>query len=102
MNDERYVYSATCSWHGSIKEVGRTVPRNGISLPCCPHCGGVLFEVHNKELWDEGARKYEAAGHTHYVEFLEWTRTKSRCWKSLRDAGIDFTKETGKKVICDL
>lgn len=111
-----YCYSAMCSWHGPISAVGKTKPTpprtafvgktpidvGGVSLPCCPFCGSMLFQVNSELEWQTGAKNHEALGHTHYVSFLDWTRTQSRCWPSLRVAALDFEKETGKKVVWDL
>jgi hypothetical protein len=117
MNESPYCYSAHCSWHGPISAVGKTesspnpvkvkrggreitIPNGGI--PCCPFCGSVLFQVRNKLEWDSGAIIHEQKGHTNYVAFLGWTRVQERCWPSLRDAAVDYSKETGKLVKFDL
>lgn len=66
--DTRIAYGANCSWWGPIADVG-TKPSG---LPCCPVCGGMLFEVASSDEWWSGARRYEADGHPDYVAFLEW------------------------------
>ncbi len=114
IHDTRYCYSATCSWHGPITEVGKTKPIEGvlvkagnriippISLPCCPFCGSMLFEMPTQKEWDEGASVHESQGHTHYVAFLAWTRLQKRCWPSLREASVKYALETGNEVVWDL
>jgi hypothetical protein len=117
MKQTPYVYSAGCSWHGPISEVGKTsllaksvtvkvgskemeIPNHGI--PACPFCGSVLFQVRSELEWNVGAALHEQKGHTNYVSFLNWTRTQKRCWPSLRIAAKDYFLETGKKVKFDL
>lgn len=108
-----YTYSANCSWHGPIAEVGKTTARRepliikgikvpDMSLPCCPFCGSVLFQVDSVATWNNGALEHERKGHANYVEFLNWTRQQSRCWPSLRDASKTFEEITGKEVVWDL
>lgn len=102
MSDTRYCYSTSCSWHGPIKAVGKIPSDKGFNLPCCPFCSSTLFEIPSKEEWDTGAKPHESEGRLNYVDFLEWTKTQSRCWPSLREAAIDFKKESGKRVVWDL
>lgn len=77
------VYGARCVWWDSINKAGQTPPRNGYSLPCCPHCSGVLFQQTEEEWW-EGVRKYEADGHKGYKDFVDWWRGK--CFPTFADA----------------
>lgn len=114
--DTRYCYAVACSWHGPISEVGKSKPMpkttafvgntplqiGGNSLPCCPYCGSMLFEVPSKEKWDEGVAQHEAKGHSGYTEFLAWTRTQKQCWPTLRTACTIYEFETGKTVKWDL
>jgi hypothetical protein len=89
--DERYVYGANCIWHGSIHEVGLT--RGKHQLPCCPKCGGMLFEVESKAAWFVKAAEFGVANSLPmYVEWL----------MSLRDrpchgfAGWDWKADYGQ------
>lgn len=77
MKDRRIVYSAHGTWWDSIDKVGK----NARGLPCCPHCGSVLFEMESDVPWWEGARRYEANGHPGYVAMLEWAR--GRCYPNV-------------------
>ena len=72
-DDERYVSSACCTWHGSINEVGAMAPLRevwvggrkheeiGHRLPCCPHCGSPLMQHDSRLDWDAAAEKFIAA-----------------------------------------
>ncbi len=80
MSDTRIAYGVVCTWWDSIEKVGKTPPgKSGHSIPCCPNCGGVLYELPNEEKWFEGSAEYEAAGHPGYRKMLEWGR--GRCFK---------------------
>lgn len=64
--DTRFVYGATCTWFGSIHEVSATDkhPRyanehQAHSLPCCPICGGMLFEMESASIWWDGVDGFE-------------------------------------------
>lgn len=72
--DTRVVYGAMCSWWDSIDKVS-----SNDGLPCCPHCGGILFEVPTEEEWFKGVDLYAAKGHPNYRKFIEWLRGK--CFK---------------------
>src|SRR4051812_41225476 len=76
--DERYVYGACCTWHGSIHEVktvGGPVTVNGrefkAEIPGCPHCGGPLMEYKNRKEWDDQATKF-MADHPELPLYREW------------------------------
>jgi hypothetical protein len=73
----RIAYGARCGWWDSIDKVGTKAS----GLPCCPHCGGVLFEVATEEEWWASARRHEADGHPGYVAALEWSR--GQCFPSV-------------------
>ena len=84
--DTRIPYGARCTWWDSIDKVGSRLTPSG-SIPCCPHCRNVLFEVESEEVWFAGADRYEAAGHPGYRAMLEWGRGK--CFpdlEALKDA----------------
>lgn len=95
MSDTRYVYSAGCTWNESISEVAKT---GAGGLPCCPHCGSVLFELPNEAKWFGGAAKHDKT-HEGYLEFIKWVRGK--CFtgaemEGLRKALKAYEEETGK------
>jgi hypothetical protein len=78
--DARLCYGACCTWFGSIHETG------GIgkgALPCCPHCGGVLFEMQHEGEWWKGVDEYQAQGHPHYRAMWEWQRGQKKCFKDV-------------------
>lgn len=72
MSDERIVCGALCTWWESIHEAATTDAR----LPCCPHCGGPLFEVADYGKWIDGAEKVSHEYAISYVEALFWVRDK--------------------------
>ena len=92
-----HVYSAACSWSGPISKVGKTPPNNGISIPCCPHCGAVLFQTDENE-WAQGIVAHVAKGHANYDKYIAWSESQSRCWPTFREAVMAFTAETGLPV----
>ena len=80
----RIVYGARCTWWDSISFVGHTPTRGGHSLPCCPYCGSVLFEVPSLAEFLSGADRYETDGHPGYRKQLEWMRGK--CFQDMAAA----------------
>lgn len=94
MIDTRYVYGARCTWHGPISAVGRR-QSGGHTLPCCPHCLGMLFEYPNKATWDNGVRQFDEK-RPGYKEFTEWLGSYGRCWPTLQDGVDAYNKITGK------
>lgn len=87
-DDTRIVSGAQCFWWGAIGEVGVRVPNGFLSppitperlrgqtagLPCCPHCGGMLFEVGSIDAWWAGVDAYEARGNPGYRRMIEFSR----------------------------
>lgn len=86
--DTRFVYSARCTWFGSINDVGMRG-----TLPCCPHCGSVLFECPDVSYWNKAVDEYDEH-HPGYKDFIEWLRT--RHFMSYPDAEKAYHSETGK------
>lgn len=85
--DGRLCYGATCTWFGSIHETKSTPGPHG-GIPCCPLCGGVLFEMPDEGEWWNGVDTYEREKpHPGYRAMWEWQRAQKRCF-SLRN-GID-------------
>lgn len=87
--DQRYVYSATCTWHGPIQEVSHTKPGkvrfklgnppveqeiDSLPLPCCPHCGSVLMEYPDRAHWDSQIEAFMAK-HPELPLYREWIET---------------------------
>lgn len=64
-------YGAVCTWWDDKSKVA-TKPSG---LPCCPICGGVLYET-ERDVWWRGAQKHEAEGHPGYGQFLAWLQGK--------------------------
>lgn len=80
--DERVVYGANCSWWDSIDQAD-TKPSG---LPCCPCCGGVLFEQPSEAGWWAQVATFEANSHDGYRDFIEWLR--GRCFPGRAGAGV--------------
>lgn len=111
IEDTRIVYGAGCMWWDRIQHAGTRRPgadlidrmkaqnpalaaaldrdvASGPGLPCCPHCGGMLFEMASEEEWWTAARKLEADSHPGYVAFLTWARGK--CFPTYEDATMAY------------
>jgi hypothetical protein len=78
--DDRIVYGANCAWWGGIENIGRIdtfIQGRAASLPCCPVCRGMLFEIPDAKTWwasvDKYARENSDPG---YRGFVEWLRLK--------------------------
>lgn len=92
--DTRIVYGSVCSWWDNIYKVTKTntVP----SIPCCPHCGGPLFEMPDLTTWYSAVEEY-ARDHPGYREFIDWLRGK--CFKGgYPEAIAVYEKETGTTI----
>jgi hypothetical protein len=76
MTDTRIAYGANCPWWDSIDKVGSNGKGPLGSLPCCPHCKGVLFEMDDEEEWFRGVDAHEKNGAPGYRAFIEWLRGK--------------------------
>ena len=93
-NDPRIVYGSRCLWWDSIDKVSILTTQSGTRLPCCPFCRGVLYEIPDLKTWEEGAKKYEANGHSGYVEVLNFMRGK--CFKTMDEAKEALKLEKSK------
>jgi len=67
------VYGANCTWWDDISKTARTP--GDIQIPCCPHCGSVLFQMEELK-WNKSAEAYEKRGHPGYVKMMGWARGK--------------------------
>lgn len=91
-NDPRVVYGARCTWWDSIHKVAKT--DTDPPIPCCPHCGSVLFETENEASWFKSIDHYEASGHPGYRAMMEWSR--GRCFKGLGDLAKAYRGQGGE------
>lgn len=96
MKDTRIVCGAMCTWWDSIDKVGATPPKAGLSIPCCPHCGGVLYEFQDEKDWYDRVDTFEKKNHAGYHAFVAWIRGK--CFKGGVDALKAYEEATGEKV----
>lgn len=76
-------------WWDSIDKAGS---RDGTTtgLPCCPRCGGVLFEVPNEKEWWAGVDQHQKNGNPGYRAFIEWLRGK--CFADMETAKNEYAK----------
>jgi len=95
LKDERIVYGARCVWWDSIDKASKTKDSK-FALPCCPHCGSVLFEVPSIEGWMDSVDAHEKKGHPGYRKLVEWCR--GRCFRTMGDAVAQYKIETGEEV----
>lgn len=96
-SDTRFCYGANCTWYGSIHEVSNThkhprwsreSKKDDHGLPCCPVCGGMLFEMPNESEWWKGIDQFESGdypgpkSHPHpgYRAMWEWQRKQKQCF----------------------
>lgn len=100
MTDTRIVYGYKCAWWDTIDKVGSTrLEHVGISLPCCPHCGGLLFEMPTPEDWWKAVEGYESRGHPGYRACVEWMQ--GRCFPNPQRAIEAYEAETGIRINLD-
>lgn len=107
MTDTRYVYGANCSWHGPIADIAtKTLPVNPynpmeetVTLPCCPHCGGMLFEFPNKQIWDDAIAVTEGKV-PGYADYVAWLSSVGVCWPNNGEAlkRYNFTQKKDLKL----
>lgn len=94
-----HVYGVGCTWHGKISEVGKTPEENGISLPCCPRCGSMLFQTNEQDFW-RGAEKFAIEQNVpNYVHFLHWLNQVEKCWPKMKDAVAEYSQSTGNILV---
>lgn len=93
MADTRIVYGANCTWWDSIDKVS-CVPNS--SLPCCPFCGSVLFEVPNEDSFWKGSEEYEKT-HPNYRAMLKWMRGK--CFRDMTMAEKTYKEYLAEKEV---
>src|SRR5215831_19129926 len=75
-DDRRFCYGANCTWFGPIQDVGSTdykvKPKeehfppslSDTSMPCCPCCGGMLFELEEETAFWNALTTFEAGTYT--------------------------------------
>lgn len=81
------VYGARCVWWDNIE--GAALHRDS-GLPCCPHCGSVLFQVEEATWWQH-VEAHEAAGNPDYRKLIEWLRGK--CFHTMDQAQRAYDRE---------
>ena len=139
--DTRFCYGASCTWYGPITEVSDTsrhpahtygrspvaLPPNenaanatlADGLPCCPICGGMLYEFESPAPWWDGVDKFErgdypypaylaAKGpqpadwkprpHPGYRKMCEWQKAQNRCFRHVAHLKNSYKKHAGIEV----
>jgi len=91
MTENLIVYGATCVWWDSIDKAA-IQKESGLDygLPCCPHCGGVLFQQ-EETTWNKSIAEYENNNHPGYSEFIAWLRGK--CFPTQEKAEAEYKKQ---------
>jgi hypothetical protein len=90
-HDPRLVYGARCVWWDHISKAST----NAVGLPCCPHCGSVLFEVDGWKTWDANVAAFALkSGDANYPAFMKWLR--GRCFPDIATARAAFDAEGAK------
>ncbi len=81
------VYGARCLWWDNIEGAAL---RSDNGLPCCPHCGSVLFQVEEATWWErvDGIDRETVPG---YRKLVEWVRGK--CFPSMGEAQRAYARE---------
>lgn len=103
-DDTRFCYGARCTWFGSIHEVGKTPELNGHSLPCCPLCGGVLFELKSEADWWEPIADFTIGNyengkpHPGYRSMFVWQRENKLCFSDIAALVEAYAAMTGTRV----
>lgn len=98
MSDTRFCYGATCTWFGAITEVGAVgAPPK---LPCCPLCGGMLFELLSEAHWWKDVDRYERERpYPHYRKMWEWQRAAKVCFPLRGTSGISGLEAAFKEAM---
>lgn len=82
--ESRVVFGASCCWWNRIEAAAQTET----GLPCCPHCGGMLYELGEDSWWRFARQHGEEARDERYLAFLEWLR--GRCFLNVDLARAAF------------
>lgn len=84
------VHGAGCTWWDVIENAGHHTGAH--PLPCCPHCGSVLYQHDNEQAFWAGSKEYEKT-HPGYIALMQWM--KGKCFKTMADAAAAYESETG-------
>ena len=96
-HDQRIVYGANCAWWDGIEKIGRIRTASGRSLPCCPFCKGMLFEMPSPKEWWDSVEAHQAKGNAGYRAFIEWLKGKH--FASYGDAITAYMSKPGRTVL---
>jgi hypothetical protein len=98
IEDTRIVYGANCAWWDGIEKIGRietVIAGRPATLPCCPHCRGMLFEIPSPKEWWASVEKYAKENDDPgYRAFVEWFRGKH--FKDFEEARAAYNASADK------
>lgn len=84
------VHGARCVWWDNIENAGALKAVH--PLPCCPHCGSVLYQFDNETAFWAGSAEYDRT-HPGYINLMKWL--KGKCFRTMADAAVTYEAETG-------
>ena len=88
------VCGVRCTWWDTIDKVAKTPDRgDGIRIPCCPHCGSVLYQF-EPDRWWKNVDGHEARHEPGYRKLIEWMQGK--CFPSMTAAKAAYAAEPGQ------
>lgn len=124
--DKRFCYGANCTWFGPITDVGSTEYKvkdqaerfpgliGDTSLPCCPCCHGMLFELEQESHFWAGVHAFEAGTykkpeelaarsgparpHPGYRAMWEWQRQQKTCFTTVEILAMTYKLATKIEV----
>lgn len=86
-------YGARCQWWDDKRKAG-SKDGTPTGLPCCPQCGGMLFEIDDAK-WYESIRRHQERRSPGYVAFMDWVRGK--CFPTPGAATFAYRVATGRR-----
>ena len=87
-------YGARCTWWDVKSKVGISKNPAACGTPCCPHCGGMLFEI-DEETWMRGLDDCEKKD-PGYKELIKWAQGK--CFPSIDIARNEYHEDRLNKL----
>ena len=86
-------YGARCMWWDEKANVAQKPS----GLPCCPHCGGVLFECEVGSWWHQAQVAVDRGDvRPDYLAFLRWLRGRCYPARDVAEAVYDEDRAFGR------
>ena len=98
LEKDKIAYGARCTWWdnkenvGTVKVDSSKMVNSSMTLPCCPHCKGMLFEMENIEVWQEQVDFHDRE-HPGYSQMITWA--KGKCFPDLNSMVSAYTLDGG-------